>query len=93
MVTFGILISYILGIMVVTQDERWKTEKIPGFYWRFVFTFPIYVSIFQVTILTFVFKDETPYYLMKIGKHRKALEVLNKIVDSNSIDYLFASDE
>jgi facilitated trehalose transporter len=61
-VTFALAVVFALGLPLPTSAEPEKARETN--LWRFIFAFPMIISIIHVIALTFFFKDETPKYLL-----------------------------
>jgi hypothetical protein len=48
-------------------------------WWRFIFAYPALLNILQGLMFLFVFKYESPYWLVKNGKSEEALSVLSSL--------------
>jgi SP family facilitated glucose transporter-like MFS transporter 1 len=65
MVTFGIVVIYVLGIFIVPYDAN-VAEVLDSDSWRYLFGFPLIFVVVQVALLLFVFRaDSAKYYSQK----------------------------
>ena len=89
MVTFGIMISSIIGFAVPHS-----TDPIYGFLWRVLMGFPIFASITQLLLLLFVFKSESPiFYKLKgnIDEEHDAIKLIYK--DPNNAVKILSNED
>ena len=70
MVCFGILLSYIVGIIFVPYPGN--LEKANSKIWRLVFGFPLIFIVIQVLLLLFVFRLDSPKYYRQKREEEKA---------------------
>ena len=56
-----------------TTDDFYVTT-----YWRIIYILPIFVSVLQLTLLTCVFRHETPVFLQEQGREEELLVVMKK---------------
>lgn len=59
MITFGILLSYIVGIIFVPVPEA---EQLESQSWRVVFGFPMIFNVLQFILILLVFRMDSPKY-------------------------------
>ncbi|GAB65051.1 hexose transporter [Plasmodium cynomolgi strain B] len=91
-ITFGIFIAVLLGMAMgeVPEDQVGKQADPLGTFqktwWRLMFFFPCLISILGIVLLTFFFKEETPYYLFEKGKVEESKKILKKIYGSDNVD-------
>ncbi|ANQ06312.1 Hexose transporter [Plasmodium coatneyi] len=89
-ITFGIFIAVLLGMAMGDVPEK-KVEPLSlgnfqQIWWRLMFFFPCIISILGIVLLTFFFKEETPYYLFENGKVEESKKILKKIYGSDNVD-------
>lgn len=88
-ITFGIFIAVLLGMAMGDVPEGEVNKPLETFqqiWWRLMFFFPCIISILGIVLLTFFFKEETPYYLFEKGKVEESKEILKKIYGSDDVD-------
>jgi MFS family permease len=85
LVTFGILVSNLLGIPLPSENDLEKSDFIKYEYWRVLFALPIVFAIVQEVLLFTVFNYETPKYLKQIGKKDELQAIMNRIYSPNLV--------
>ncbi|CAA9986802.1 hexose transporter, putative [Plasmodium knowlesi strain H] len=87
-ITFGIFIAVLLGMAMgnVPEEVNNPLGTFQQIWWRLMFFFPCIISILGIVLLTFFFKEETPYYLFEKGKVEESKEILKKIYGSDDVD-------
>ena len=87
LISFGIFISILIATCV-------KSDEI---LLILIFMLPVFVSIIQIILFTFCFRNETATYYIKLGNKRKALLLMSELYFKNSSlmetdEYLLASN-
>jgi hypothetical protein len=59
----GIIFTNILAVIVDNNMNH------IDFWWRFIFAIPIGIALVQIILLTVVYKNETPKYLLMTGNN------------------------
>jgi SP family arabinose:H+ symporter-like MFS transporter len=70
----GLTSAYVLGLGLPTDFDDSMND-----WWRFMFAYPALLNILQGLMFLFVFKYESPYWLVKNGKSEEALSVLSSL--------------
>lgn len=70
----GLTTSYVLGLALPEQ-----TSDPMNNWWRFMFGYPAILNAIQGLLFLFVFKYESPYWLIKNGKNDEAIQVLSSL--------------
>ncbi|EUD66865.1 MFS transporter, SP family, sugar:H+ symporter [Plasmodium inui San Antonio 1] len=86
-ITFGIFIAVLLGMaMGKVPEVSTPLGNFQKIWWRLMFFFPCVISIVGILLLTFFFKEETPYYLYETGKVEESKKILKKIYGTDNVD-------
>ena len=72
-----------MGLGIPDDSDKYDLDNS---WWRFVFAFPIITCVLRVIFLSFVYKFDTPFSLMKRGKKKEAMEVLKKIYQPDHVE-------
>lgn len=75
-INMGILISYLMGLGIPDDSDDYDLENS---WWKFVFAFPLISCVSRVVLLGLVYRFDTPFSLLKMGKKDEAIDVLKKI--------------
>jgi hypothetical protein len=70
------MIAFAFGIGF---SQNPKASEINEYYWRFVFSFPVWFGLLRIILFMFVFDFETPLYLCKMKKFKEAKDVISII--------------
>ena len=89
MITFGIMIASIFGVIVGKQAN----ELSYGIVWRFLMGFPVFVSIAQVALLLFIFKSESPLYYKVHMKKKDEIDAFRLIYKNPDLAFKYLSNE
>lgn len=73
LIVSGIVITNLIALFVPSTG----TEIIG--WWRIIFGIPILIALLQIVLLLFVYKNETPRYLILQGRDDDALELIRDI--------------
>nr|CAD32941.1 hexose transporter [Plasmodium vivax] len=88
-ITFGIFVAVLLGMAMGEAPDAQKAASLEEFqkiWWRLMFFFPCLISILGIVLLTFFYKEETPYYLFENGKIEESKKILKKIYGTDNVD-------
>jgi SP family arabinose:H+ symporter-like MFS transporter len=70
----GLTTAYVLGLGLPTDFDEPMND-----WWRFMFAYPALLNIVQGMMFLFVFKYESPYWLIKNGESDQTMSVLNSL--------------
>ena len=88
MITFGIMIASIFGVVVGNHDSP-SYE----FVWRLLMGFPIVISIIQSLLLLFIFKSESPlFYKIKLQQNNE-ISAFKLIYKNPQLAFKYLSNE
>lgn len=88
-ITFGIFVAVLLGMAMGEAPDAKSVDPLGEFqkiWWRLMFFFPCLISILGIVLLTFFYKEETPYYLFENGKIEESKKILKKIYGTDNVD-------
>ncbi|CRG95427.1 hexose transporter, putative [Plasmodium gallinaceum] len=88
-ITFGIFIAVLLGLALGSGPNAKSKDPLSDFekiWWRLMFLFPSFMSLFGIFLLVVFFKEETPYYLFEHGKVEESKKILKKIYGTEDVD-------
>lgn len=90
-ITIGIFVAVLLGLPLGkgadgSTDTFTKFEKC---WWRVMLLIPAFVSLIGICTLTFVFKEESPYFLYENGQIEEAKKTLKKINETDDVEDAF----
>ena len=87
-VNVGILVSFLLGLNV-SKTATIKAHPDDEWWWRFMFAFPILTAALRMICLLFIFKFETPSYLISNGKDEEAKKIIEKIYSAEHSEHIY----
>jgi len=85
-VSVGILIAYLFGLNVPVEQDY----TVNMVWWRFMFSFGILLAVVRSLLLLFVFRFETPKFLLYHRNEETALKVLAKIYHEDQVQEQFS---
>jgi hypothetical protein len=63
----GIVIASSLGLFFPRKEDLKSVDDISNYFWRAYVSVPILFSLIRITLVTFVYKFETPVYCYMSG--------------------------
>ncbi|OMJ74297.1 hypothetical protein SteCoe_26819 [Stentor coeruleus] len=75
MITFGILLAYVLGYACQASDTLYM-----------IFIVPIIANLIQILFFWKVYTQDTPTYLINSGKRKQAIDLISKLYFNNEIE-------
>ena len=78
-ICFGCIVATTLCLFFPQDTDYLALENTGEFYWRFVYGFPVIICCIRLLGLLFVYRKDTPIYLIEQGKEKQAEEEINRI--------------
>lgn len=82
----GVIVSYLLCLPLPTSDY---TDQSINNWWRFMLAFPGIIALYQMGYFLFIFKFESPEWLMTQGREEeagKAFKYLFPLIDQQGLE-------
>ncbi|CAD8111731.1 unnamed protein product [Paramecium primaurelia] len=85
----GLLFANFMGLGYINNDLRGKDSH----YWQIVFAIPAIVFLFRFTVLTIIYKMDSPISLIIKNKPTKAKEIISYIYQSVCVEQAFQKSQ
>ncbi|EGR33992.1 major facilitator superfamily protein, putative [Ichthyophthirius multifiliis] len=87
--TFGTFCSYLAALLVPLPEILKEINYTNQVYWRILLGIPIITCLIRLTILSFIYKLETPTFMMKQHRYEEVKGYLQQIYENDEWKEVF----
>ena len=83
----GILVCFLLGLNIISEDDL-KTGQTDQ-WWRLMFGIPIIICFIRSLMILFVFKYDSPIYLISNNQNDEAMQMFKKLYKEDQVQEIY----
>ena len=88
MINFGVFISFLISLNI-PDAATIRADPENQYWWRFVFGFPIITCIFRSLVLLFIYRFDTPLFLISNGKDEETKFIIKKLYHEEFVEQIY----